>query len=222
MQLKILWQLNIRRTHLPQEIAINYIMIDKILTNLVYLFYPQNICAYTQKEEYFVTEEYKRLKEIIVDFDSEKSQIFRTSIIDSFGKDITLKNFKDLSLFDWEDRCFTFNLNIIENGELYTISIYLSVLIPYYLINVQKGMIELWFSKSQIEELEKEKRETRKLTGLILDIETIIENKFLYKKFPKELCNIIIPNVSFQDSTFGHFNMFNAFFNNVIIKDHEN
>jgi orotidine-5'-phosphate decarboxylase len=42
-------------------------MIDKILTNLVYLFYPQNICAYTQKEEYFVTEEYNRLKEIIVD-----------------------------------------------------------------------------------------------------------------------------------------------------------
>nr|WP_294923644.1 hypothetical protein [uncultured Flavobacterium sp.] len=197
-------------------------MIDKVLTNLIYLFYPQNICSYTQKEEYFATEEYNRLKEIIVDFDSEKSKILRTSIIDSFGKDITLKNFKDLSLFEWEDRCFTFNLNIIEDGELYTISLYVSVLIPYYVIKVQKGMIELWFSKSQIEELEKENKETRKVNGLILDIETIIENKFFYKKFPEELGNIIIPNVSFQDSTFGHFNMFNAFFNNVIIKDDEN
>ena len=197
-------------------------MIDKVLTNLVYIFYPQNVCAYTQKEEYFETEEYSRLKKIIVSFASGESEILRTSIIDSFEKDKTLKNFKDLSLFDWEDRCLTYNLNIIEDHELYTISLYLSVLIPYYVIKVQKGMIELWFSKSQIEELQNKNNETRKINDLILDIEAIIENKFLYRKFPNELCNIIIPDVSFQDSIFGQFNMFNAFFNNIIIKEDEN
>ena len=109
-------------------------MIDKVLTNLVYLFYPKNTCAYTQKDEYFATEEYNRLKEIIAGFASEENKNLRKSIIDSFEKDITLKNFNDLSLFDWEDRCFTFSLNIIEDKELYTISLYLSILIPYYVI----------------------------------------------------------------------------------------
>lgn len=37
-------------------------MIERVLKNLVYLFYPKNICAYTEKDKYFATAEYKRLK----------------------------------------------------------------------------------------------------------------------------------------------------------------
>jgi len=197
-------------------------MINKVLTNLVYLFYPKNVCAFTEKDKYLLTEEYKRLKEIIVDFDSEKSKTLQANIIDKFEKDYTLKNFKDASLFDWEDRCLTFNLTIIEDGELYTISLYLSILIPYYVIKCQKGIIDLWFSKSQIDQLKKDNTETRKINKLILDIETIVKDELLYEKLPTEILSTIIPDVSFQDSIFGHFNIFNAFFNNVIIKDDEN
>lgn len=197
-------------------------MINKVLTNLVYLFYPKNVCAFTEKDKYLETEEYQRLKEIIVDFDSEKSKTLQASIIDTFEKDHTLKNFKDASLFAWEDRCLTFNLTIIEDDELYTISLYLSILIPYYVIKYQKSIIELWFSKSQIDQLKKDNKETRKINDLILDIETIVKDELFYEKFPTEILNTIVPDVSFQDSIFGHFNMFNAFFNNLVIKDHEN
>lgn len=194
-------------------------MINKILKNLVYLFYPQNICAYTERDKYFMTEEYKRLNQIITEFDSENGQALRATMLKEFKTDYTLKDFVDSSLFDWKDRCITFNLTIIEDDELYTISLYMSVLIPYYMIKCQKNMIELFFSKSKIAELQKDNKETRKISDLILDIETIVEDKLLYKKFPKEMLNIVLQDVSFQDAGFGHFSMVNAFFNNNVIRE---
>jgi hypothetical protein len=158
-------------------------MIDKVLKNLVYIFYPKNICAYTEKDKYFATAEYKRLKDIIVEFDSEKSKILRSEIVNLFEGDYTLKGFEDFSLFEWEDRCLTFNLTIILNEELYTISLYVSILIPYYVISCQKNIIDLWFSKEQISDLQKNNIETRQINDLVLDIESIVENKLLYIKF---------------------------------------
>lgn len=193
------------------------IMIDKVLTNLVYLFYPKNVCAYTEKDKYFETTEYKRLKDIIVEFDSEKSKTLRNGIVDLFKEDDTLKGFEDFSLFEWEDRCLTFNLTLILNEELYTISLYISILIPYYVISCQKNIIDVWFSKEQISDLQKNNTETRQINDLVLDIESIVEDKLLYLKFPEEMLNIIIEDVSFQDSYLGEFKIFNAFFNNNIL-----
>jgi hypothetical protein len=197
-------------------------MIDKILTNLVYLLYPRNICAYTEKDKYFNTEEYKRLNQIVSDFDTENGKVLRKSILEKFENDETLKRFQDFSLFNLEDRCMTFNASIIEGRELYTISLFVSVIVPYYVIKVQKNMIELFYSESEITDLEDKNTETRKINELVLEIETIIEDKFLYRKFPHKLVNYVIDDISFQDSIFGHFTMFNAFFNNVIIKENEN
>ncbi|MFB9107046.1 hypothetical protein [Flavobacterium gyeonganense] len=194
-------------------------MIDKVLKNLVYLLYPRNICAYTEKDKYFISEENKRLNQIINDFDSRDGKVFRETILKEFEKDYTLKGFRDFSLLNEGDRCLTFNVTIIEDGELYTISLFISIILPYYVINVQKNIIELWFSKSKIAELQKENTETRKLNELVLNIETIIENKFLYKKFPGKLLNSVINDISFEDSIFGHFTMYNAFFNNVKINE---
>lgn len=197
-------------------------MIDKVLKNLVYLFYPKNVCAYTEKDKYFATAEYKRLKDIIVEFDSEKSKTLRNAIVHLFEEDYTLKGFEDFSLFEWEDRCLTFNLTIILNEELYTISLYVSILIPYYVISCQKNIIDLWFSKEQISDLQKNNTETRQISDLVLDIESIVEDKLLYIKFPEEMLDTIIEDVSFQDSRFGHFKMFNAFFNNnIIVRENE-
>jgi hypothetical protein len=197
-------------------------MIDKILTNLVYLLYPRNICAYTEKDKYFISEEYKRLNQILAEFDTEDGKAFRGTILKKFEKDKTLKNFRDFSLFSIGDRCMTFNITIIENRELYTISLFLSVILPYYVVNVRKNKIEIFFSDSEITKLENENTETRNINELVLEIETIIEDEFLYSKFPKKLLNLVVDDISFQDSEFGHFTMFNAFFNNVIIKENEN
>ncbi|GAA3742571.1 MULTISPECIES: hypothetical protein [Flavobacterium] len=193
-------------------------MIEEVLKNLVYLIYPKNICAYTEKEKYFSCEEYKRLNKIISDFEIGNGKIFRKDILKEFEEDYTLKAFQDLSLLDGGDRCMTFNITIIENGELYTISLFMSVIIPYYVVKVQKNIIELWFSKERIAELEEENMETRKLKELVFEIETIIENKFLYNKFPDNFIDFVISDISFEDSMFGHFTLYNAFFNNVTIR----
>jgi hypothetical protein len=197
-------------------------MIEKVLKNLVYLFYPQNICAYNEKDKYFISEEYKRLTQVINDFDTEEGKAVREAIIKEFENDYTLKNINDYTLFSSSDRCMTFNLSIIENGELYTISLFISILIPYYVIKVQKNIIDLYFSKEEIAKLEKENTETRTINELAVDIEAVIEDKYFYKKFPEKMFNSVIDNLSFQDSEFGCFTMYNAFFNNVIIRNESN
>lgn len=194
-------------------------MIDKVLKNLVYLFYPKNICAFREKDKYFISEEYRRLNQIITDFDTDYGKFLRANILKEFENDKTLKDFTDFSLFNIGDRCMTFNMNVIENRQLYTISLFVSVIVPYYVINVQKNIIELFFSESEISQLEQKNTETRKINELVVHIETVIEDKFLYKKFPNKLLNSIIDDVSFQDSEFGYFTMFNAFFNNVKINE---
>jgi hypothetical protein len=194
-------------------------MIDKVLKNLVYFFYPKNICAFREKDKYFISEEYRRLNQIITDFDTEYGKFFRANILKEFENEKTLKDFRDFSLFNIGDRCMTFNMNVIENRELYTISLFVSVIVPYYVINVQKNIIELLFSDSEISQLEGKNTETRKINELVADIETVIEDKFLYKKFPNKLLNSIVDDLSFQDSEFGYFTMFNAFFNNVRINE---
>lgn len=194
-------------------------MIDKVLKNLVYLFYPKNICAFREKDKYFSSEEYRRLNQIITDFETEYGKFLRASILKEFENDKTLKDFRDFSLFNIGDRCMTFNMNVIENRELYTISLFVSVIVPYYVINIQKNIIELFFSESEISHLEGKNIETRKINELVADIATVIEDKFLYKKFPNKLLNSIVNDISFQDSEFGYFTMFNAFFNNVRINE---
>ncbi|KFF20300.1 hypothetical protein [Flavobacterium hydatis] len=194
-------------------------MITKTLTNLIHLLYPRNICAYTEKDKYLVSEEYKRLNQIVTDFDTKDRKVSSNSILEKFENDKTLKKFADFSLFHLKDRCMTFNVSIIEGRELYTISLFISIIIPYYVINVQKNMIEIFFSESEITELENKNTETRKINELVLEIETIIEDKFLYRKLPNKLLNFVVADISFQDSQFGYFTMYNAFFNNVTIND---
>lgn len=215
-------QLIIKQIFSQQEIATNInTMTDNSLTDLVYSLYPRNICAYTEKDKYFISEEYRRLNQIVTDFDTEDGKVLRKTILEKFEKDRTLKNFTDFSLFNLGDRCMTFNVSIIAGRELYTISLFVSVIVPYYVINVQKNMIELFFSESEITNLESENIETRMINELVLEIETIIEDNFLYRKFPDKLLNFVFDDISFQDSEFGYFTMYNAFFNNVIIKENE-
>lgn len=194
-------------------------MIEKVLKNLVYLLYPRNICSYTEKDKYFTSEEYKRLNQIINQFESKDGNVFKETFLNEFKKDHTLKKFADHSLLNGGDRCMTFNVTFIEDGELYTISLFISVIVPYYVIDVRKNMIELYFSELQIEELEKQNTETRKIKEIVFDIETVIEEKFLYKKFPIKILNSVVDDISFEDSEFGYFTLYNAFFNNVIIKE---
>jgi hypothetical protein len=190
-------------------------MIKNVLTSLVYLFYPRKICSRTQEDKYYNSDEHNRLIDIIKHFYSIENQNNNTELLEEFEKDCTLKNFRIVSLMDWQDRAITYNLFIIEDDELYTVSLYLSILVPYYVIKVQKNKIKLLFSNFEIAQMKNNNLESRKIRDLIIDIASIVESKTLYQKFPEELMNIIIEDVSFQEIGIGKFNMFNAFFNNI-------
>lgn len=192
-------------------------MITEVLKNIAYLYYPKNICPWTQKEQYLETMEYKRLETLIDLFDSDDNQKIRNSIKEEFDKDSVLKGFQDFSRLDWQDRCYTFFLNVVENGELCSITLYLSILVPYYVIDTIIHKEQMIISKARIEELEKENLDPRKMKDLVLEIEDIVEKKFLYSKFPKSILNSKFEDISFQDFYLGEFKMFNAFFNNQII-----
>lgn len=192
-------------------------MINEVLTNLTYLFYPRGICPWNESEKYLQSEEYKRLQSTIDFFYSDESQKIRNVIKKDFELDLTFKDFEDHSRRESQDRCFTFFINVIEDGELHSITLYLSFLSPYYVIRHLEHKNNPFFSKSRIEELESEKKDSRKIKDLILDLETIVENKLSYTKFPQEMMCTIIKDVSFQDTYLGYFKMFNAFFNNTYI-----
>ncbi|PIF32858.1 hypothetical protein CLU81_3418 [Flavobacterium sp. 9] len=192
-------------------------MITEVLKNLAYLYYPKNICPWNQKELYLETVEYKRLEKVIDLFNSDENQKLSNTIKTEFDKDEVLKDFQDFSRLDLQDRCYTFFLNIVEGGELCSITLYLSVLLPYYVIDIIIHKKQMIVPRSKIEELEKENIDPRKIKDLVLEIENIVEKKLLYSKFPKEILNDKFEDISFQDSYLGKFKMFNAFFNNQVI-----
>ncbi len=189
-------------------------MIYEVLVNLAYLFYPKNICPWDENEKYVQTIEYKRLMATIDFFDSDESKKLRSNIKAEFEDDLILRDFEDFSRLDDQDRCIRFFLNVFEDGKLLSITLYLSILSPYYVIVSMKHSPSPFFSQSRIDELEQANTDTRKLKDLILDVESIVEKKLLYQKFPKELINTVIDDISFQGIYLGHFKMCNAFFNN--------
>lgn len=190
-------------------------MIEHVLTNFVYLYYPKNVCPWDDKEKYLKTLEYKKLQSTIDYFNSDENQTIRNNIKKEFQEDLILKDFEDFSILDSnQDRSYTFIVNIFEGGELYSITLYLSFLIPYYAIRTQWHPAEPFYSKARIVELEKEKLDTRKIDELVLAVERIVEDKLFYEKFPQLLMDNKIVDVSFGDIYLGNFTMFNAFFNN--------
>ncbi len=124
-------------------------MIQNVLQNLAYLYYPKNICPWNQNEAYLQTLEYKRLQSTIDFFDSDENKKLRSNIKVEFEDDLILKDFEDFSRLDYQDRCFKFFLNVFEDGELYSISLYLSVLCPYYVIVSMKHSPDPFFHNQE-------------------------------------------------------------------------
>jgi hypothetical protein len=162
-------------------------MINEVLKNLIYIFYPKNISYEKEREKYFESQENIRLNQTLKAFQSDSKELYSKNILREFENDYTLKKFQDFTLFEYGDKCLTFNFSIIENRQLYTISLLISVIAPYYAIKCQKNIIELFFSESRIDELEGANLERRTLDEIISEIEFIVEKKLLYSKcqFPR-------------------------------------
>lgn len=187
-------------------------MITTVLKNIAYQFYPKNICSTANFDKYLKSSEYIKLKILLDSFHNESNNIFN-----EFTNEFNPKyNFDNQSRLQQLDRCFTFNLSVVKDGELHSIVILISVISPYYTIrNIKHKTINYFLSELEKKELEKKFSEIT-IKNLILEIEHILDNKFKYNKFPDELKLKIIENINFQDSHLNHFTMFNAFFNNTI------
>ncbi len=189
-------------------------MIKNILTNLAYLFYPRNICSVKDENNYLNSEEYRRLLVIIEQFRINFKE--DTSFEKAFSNDLVLKNIQNLTLYDWQDRSFRYSITVIVADELYTFTIYLSFLVPFYVIKVEKNFIELIFTKEQVEEMKKETSDSRSILELQNEIASIIESISQYTQFPEELLEVILDDISFQDIYFSRFNLYNAFFDSML------
>lgn len=187
-------------------------MKNKIYENIATIYYPQNIDCIIEKEKYIRSSEYNKLLELS-NYYKNNNEI--DLILKSFKK--SKLDFIDVSLLDWQDRCFTLEMNLQNNNKNYKLAIYISYIIPFYLINFFENEIDIttkeWLSFPE--------RNLDLLNTEYLDIKKkicqIIEKEFNYFEFPNNLLDEKILNLSFQDIRFGQFTFYNAFFKNDFI-----
>lgn len=189
-------------------------MIEKILENLAYSFFPKGVCFITRREEYLNSLEFKKLDEITNFYYKNANNYSYENLIFGFKSNNYLKAFKDVSMLNWHDRCFSFELDFNDGENLHLICLNISVLIPFYSIRVLENKINKKSFQWETNPVRNRKLETEKYKELVAQIEVIVENTLNYKKFPENILNIVIEDISFQDIKFGEFNFFNAFFLN--------
>lgn len=196
-------------------IAIRFkIMIDKVLKNLAHSFYPKNICSIHDKENYLQSCEYKNLSKTLNSFFEYKTFPFYGDLINCLKEDKFFEKVQDVTLLEWEDRCISLELDIIEGKTLDKICLHISLLVPYYVIYLLESEIELnSFKLKTVPKYNQMKMENIYYDKIKMLIK-IVEKTTDYKKLPISLANYGIPDINFHDIEMGEFNLFNAFFLN--------
>ncbi len=188
-------------------------MIEYIFKNIAYLYYPRRICSINENEKYLNSDEFKRLTVILNEFNSIDCNNKSIELIEKeFTQSNILSNFQNMTSFSF-DRSLNYVVEIIESDKtLIKICVNISIIIPYYTIYILENKIELnpykWITiPSRVKE--KEKTHYKKY---IDEISSILNKVISYNSFPEELIDKVIDDIAFQDSKFGDFTFFNAFF----------
>jgi hypothetical protein len=189
-------------------------MIKNNLKNLAYLFYPKNIDNMLDKEYYLKTYEYKNLSNTLNEFTNYLESDFYTKIINEIKSIDQYKSITDTTVFNWEDRCISLEIDFLQNSTLNKICIHISFLIPFYIIYVLENEIELNPYKWKTIPTHNKEKENTFFLEKIKTLSLIIEKHTNFNKFPMHLINEIIHDINFQDIEMGEFNFFNAFFLN--------
>lgn len=187
-------------------------MIIKILKDIAYTYFPKGICNIEQREIYLKSIEYQRLRTITSNFfNNDELKVCHDALFFEFSKHPLLSNIQDISLLHWDDRCLTFEIEIIEKNILSKIHLNISLLIPFYIIYILENKIQLepyqWLTLPQLSSTKEMMYKEH-----IYSMSNIVEDITKYRPFPKELVNIIIPDLCFKDIRFGNFTLYNAFF----------
>ena len=190
-------------------------MIELILKNIAYLYYPKGVCNIEQKDIYQNSVEYNRLLFLCDNFLKHKDCTFDYNILlKEFKKNSKLENIRDVTLAHWQDRAISLEVDYIIDDKLNKLCINLSMIIPFFNIYVLENQIELnpykWITLPQ----RNKNLEENQYKDLIKKTSTLIESTIGFRKFPENLSSLVIPDLSFNDIRFGNFTFYNAFFLN--------
>lgn len=185
-------------------------MIKQIYRNIAYLYFPKDIDSITQKNEYIQTPEYKRLLELTISFLNKNNldEVLKVT------RDVLGFDFKDISMLNWQDRCFTLEYAELEEDKLYRTIVYLSIINPVYYVQVFENEINLETKTWKTSPVKVKLSENEKCEDNVFKISQLLESKFFYTQFPSHLINEKIDDLTFQDIRKGDFTFFNLFFTN--------
>lgn len=189
-------------------------MVEKILKNIFYTYYPRGIDNNQNKEAYLNSKEYKKLSETITCFNNYKDSIFYKNILIKINNLGFQNNISDSTLISWEDRCITLEIDFLNKNILSKICINKSLLIPFYTIYLLENEIET--NPYRWKTIPKRNRvvENSSFKEIINSLSSIIEKEIGFFKMQDSLLEIVIRDINFNDIEFGSFNFFNAFFLN--------
>lgn len=185
-------------------------MIKEIYRNIGYLYFPKDIDSITQKNEYVQTSEYKRLLELTLYFLNNNNLDEVLKMI----REILNFDFKDISMLNWQDRCFTLEYVELEENKLYRTIVYMSIIIPVYYVEVLENEINHETKMWKTSPVKVKLLENEKFKNNLFKVSQLLESKFFYTKFPSYLINENIDDLTFQDIRKGDFTFFNLFFTN--------
>ncbi|MEA1784552.1 hypothetical protein U1E44_00470 [Arenibacter sp. GZD96] len=122
----------------------------------------------------------------------------------------------DYTLFEGGDRCYNIQLikDFHEERKSHSLCINLSVLIPYYTIHI----LEVRRSENFKKRIGGPERmihlEATIYNELISKVKNYLNVELGLYLFPENLINKVIPDISYENSDFGEFTFYNAFFLN--------
>lgn len=188
-------------------------MLEEIFKNIAYLYYPIGISNISNFEDYNNSVEFNRLLKITTDF--PQSNIFKKQyleLVSELKEHEELKNINDNSLFHWQDRSISLEVDYVVGEKLNKLCINISLLIPFYCIYVLENEIELNPYKWKTLPERNKELEANQYKEIIYLVSEIIEKNIKFCRFPEEIANSIIPDIGFKDVQIGEFTYFNAFF----------
>ncbi len=182
------------------------------LLNMAYEFYPKGIDSIDDKAKYLLSKEYAKLNKTIKyhsEYPNDPSLDVFLSIFKKIGKEMI---FSDATWFNWQDRCYTFELREKRGNNIYTIRFYKSILVPYFFLKTFK--IKMHKNKKEYFELSHDSVYDKKK---IAEIKKAAKDILLVDEFDSTIAKNIIEDINFEDIRLGKFTLFNAFFSNNII-----
>lgn len=188
-------------------------MIEKVLENIAYTFYPKGIDNYNEKEAYLNSIEYHNLSNTLKNMNNYKDYNSYKNILNRIRK-LNLPEINDCTLINWEDRCISLEVNFLEKNILTKICINISFLIPFYAVYLLENNVETNPYRWKTNPKRNKVIENSLFKDKINVLSKIIEEETNFCKMQDSLMDKIIKDINFHDIEFGTFNIFNAFFLN--------